>query len=288
MRRAEALERPGLLVAAAVALQWLTTAVVAARADGVSVGPVEIAQVLLLGPLAVTLAYVVAWTIAGPALGAWTLVVWILAPWVAVALTLPSYDRTLRDDVLPLVLGLEAGAGYPEGTALLAALALALVRTRASVAAAGVLLVGLAVVWATRATPFPEVSWDALEAQSGGLREHFWSQRLLQWLPLAGAVAVARQAPAAAGALLAWLVAYVVLRGAQPGTTFDGGELFRALLPALPAYVVLAAALPLLVPTLAARLGPLATPAARPPAGPAPPGAPAAAPGSSSDPRGAR
>ena len=41
----------------------------------------------------------------------------------------------------------------------------------------------------------------------------------------------------------------------------EDGELFRALLPALPAYGLLFASLPLLVPTLAARLGPLARPA---------------------------
>ena len=48
---------------------------------------------------------------------------------------------------------------------------------------------------------------------------------------------------------------------AQPGIGVEDGELFRALLPAFPAYVLLAASLPLLVPTLAARLGPLARPA---------------------------
>jgi hypothetical protein len=83
---------------------------------------------------------------------------------------------------------------------------------------------------------------------------------VLQWLPIAGAIAVARRSVPAALALALWLGGYVVVRAAQP-VGLEGGELFRALLPAFPAYVLLAASLPLLVPTLAARLGPLARPA---------------------------
>ena len=49
-----------------------------------------------------------------------------------------------------------------------------------------------------------------------------------------------------------------LFRAAQPGVGFEDGEFFRAMLPALPAYILLAAAIPLLVPTLAVRLGPLA------------------------------
>jgi hypothetical protein len=44
------------------------------------------------------------------------------------------------------------------------------------------------------------------------------------------------------------------------GIGFENGEVVRVLLPALPACVLLAAALPLLVPTLATRLGALARP----------------------------
>ena len=41
------------------------------------------------------------------------------------------------------------------------------------------------------------------------LREFTWSARVLQWLPLAGALAVARRSLPAAGLLLAWLLGYV-------------------------------------------------------------------------------
>ena len=35
-----------------------------------------------------------------------------------------------------------------------------------------------------------EASWDAFSANMAGLREHLWSNRLLQWLPLAGVVGI--------------------------------------------------------------------------------------------------
>ena len=115
----------------------------------------------------------------------------------------------------------------------------------------GLILAALTVVWLSR-LPVPDLSLNTFKANMAGLREYFWSHRLLQWIPIAGVVAVARRSPPAAVALGCWLGGYVIFRAAQ---------LFRALLPAFPAYVLLVASLPLLVPTLAARLGPLARPA---------------------------
>jgi hypothetical protein len=260
-RARAALARPRLLVVAAVVLQWLTTLAIALRAADVSWGLREAVNVLLLGPLALVCAYRIAAAVGGVALGAWTLLVWVAAPWLAPLVTLDAYDATLRDDVLPLMVGLTPDLGYAEGVALLAATALLVRPSRVTLAGAAAIVAALGVVWLTRASPLPELSLDAFQAHMAGLREYFWSQRLLQWLPLAGAVGVARRSPALAIALSAWLAAYLLFRGAQPGVGFEDGELFRVLLPALPAYLVLTAALPLLVPTLAARLGPLARPA---------------------------
>ena len=60
----------------------------------------------------------------GLALGSWTLLVGIALPWLAPAFTLAKYDSTLREYVLPIVLGLTGDAGYAEGVAILAVLAL--------------------------------------------------------------------------------------------------------------------------------------------------------------------
>ena len=48
------------------------------------------------------------------------------------------------------------------------------------------------------------------------LREFFWSARVAQWVPIAGAIAVARKSVPAAGLLLGWLLAYVVVKGRRP------------------------------------------------------------------------
>lgn len=263
MRRAELLERPLLLLAVAVVLQWLTVLAVGLRADGVELGARELVNVVLLGPLMLAAAFALAAGLGGIALGAWTLFVFLALPWLAPYFTLASYDETLRVDVLPLALGLTPDAGYLEGTALLAALALLARRERATRAAGVLVLAAVAAVWLTR-LPFPDLSDDAFDGAMAGLREYFWSQRLLQWLPLAGVIAVARRSVPLALALAAWLGGYVVLRWAHPGAGYEDGEVFRELLPALPAYVLLVSALPLLVPTLAARLGALGRPAEAP------------------------
>lgn len=302
MRFTELLQRPRRPLLAAILLQWLATAVVALRAEDVAIGAIELANVLLLGPIALVCAYCVAAAVGGVALGAWTLLVWVAAPFVMPAVTLASYDATLRDDVLPLGLGLTPDSGYASGVALLLATALLAAPGAPRAAAAGlaataavlftpesilfaapaalallaarrpkelgVFLAALApallvaLVW--RQPSFEGLSLDRLDGHFAGLREYFWSQRVLQWLPLAGAIAIGRRSVPLAILVGGWFGAFLLGQATRAGVGFDDGVLFRVLLPALPAYVLLAAALPLLVPTLAARLGTLARPAAKP------------------------
>lgn len=257
------LERPFRLIAAAIVLQWLTTLAVALRADNVDVGLVEALNVSVLGPLAIVCAHRVAAAAGGAALGGWTVLVWVAVPWLTPLLTLAKYDPILRDDVLPLAVGLTGEGGYAEGIMILVAVALLTLRNRPAAALAAGVLAGLVAVWLWRA-PGGTLSFEALQANMAGLREYFWSQRLLQWLPLAGLLAVARRSIPLALLLGGWFGAYLAFRGARTDVGFENGELFRVMLPALPAYILLAAALPLLVPTLAKRLGPLARPVEAP------------------------
>ena len=293
----ERLERPRLLLAVAVVLQWLTTLAVALRAD-VDIRASGWSSVVVLGPVACVCVYRIGHRLAGVALGAWMLLVWVATPWLALPLTLASYDVTMRDDALPLALGLTGEPGYAAGVLLLGAYALLAAPGLSGAAVAGlatgvaVLLVpetlvflvpvAVALVFAWRprelgaflvaAAPalvlaaawrqpdFGDLSLEVLKASFAGLREYFWSQRLLQWLPLAGAIAVGRRSVPLALIVGGWVGTWVAVAATRAGTGFEAGEFFRALLPALPAYVVLAAALPLLVPTLAARLGSRARP----------------------------
>jgi hypothetical protein len=104
--------------------------------------------------------------------------------------------------------------------------------------------------------------WDAWRRNMSGLREYFWSARLLQWAPLAGTVAVARRSLPAAGLLAGWLFAFVFVKGSAPVATVDSGSFFRLLMPAFPAFLLLVAAVPLLVPGLFRRLGDRMSPVA--------------------------
>jgi hypothetical protein len=97
--------------------------------------------------------------------------------------------------------------------------------------------------------------WDAWRSNMSGLREYFWSARLLQWAPLAGTIAVARRSVPAAGLLAGWFFAFVLVKASAPVASVDSGSFFRLLMPAFPAFLLLVAAVPLLVPTLFRRLG---------------------------------
>lgn len=105
--------------------------------------------------------------------------------------------------------------------------------------------------------------------QMNELREFFWSARLAQWAPLAGVLAVLRVHRGAIAVLLAgWLGAFLVIKGFSPRASIEANTFWRLLMPAWPAYLLLFASIPLLVPTLARRLGdrlrpPPAAPVAR-------------------------
>ncbi len=84
-------------------------------------------------------------------------------------------------------------------------------------------------LWQARALDGPDplafgpVDWDQFTINMAGLREFFWSQRLLQWLPLAGTIAVARRSVPLALLLGGWMISFGVVLGSQPEAVLDGG-----------------------------------------------------------------
>lgn len=108
---------------------------------------------------------------------------------------------------------------------------------------------------------YVSLDWDAWKQNMSGLREFFYSARLAQWAPLAGAVAVARVRPVATALLAGWLGAFLVVKGFSPLANVEQNTFFRLLMPAWPAYLLLFAAIPLLVPTAIGRLGARVRPA---------------------------
>jgi hypothetical protein len=101
-----------------------------------------------------------------------------------------------------------------------------------------------------------DLDFEHWREQMGQLREFFWSARLAQWAPVAGLLAVLRVRRGAIAALLGgWLAAFLVVKGFSTRATIESGSFWRLLMPAWPAYLLLLASIPVLVPTLARRLG---------------------------------
>lgn len=92
--------------------------------------------------------------------------------------------------------------------------------------------------------------------EMNSLREFFWSARIAQWAPFAGLLAVLRVRRGAIACLLAgWLGAFILVKGFSDRASIEANTFWRLLMPAWPAYLLLFASIPLLVPTFAQRLG---------------------------------
>ena len=103
----------------------------------------------------------------------------------------------------------------------------------------------------------PELnSWDHLHQVLLGLREHFWAARVLEWLPLAGMVALGLRSVRALLLLGTWFVAFLLVKATYIPASIDDASFFRILMPAFPAYLLLAASIVLLVPGVRARPAP--------------------------------
>ena len=97
---------------------------------------------------------------------------------------------------------------------------------------------------------YVDLDWANLQENGNHLREYFWSARLLEWLPIAGAIGVARRSAALAALLTTWFATFLIVKGSTPLSTVASGSFFRFVMPAFPAYLLLAVSTLLLVPTL--------------------------------------
>jgi hypothetical protein len=286
--------RPWLLLVAALPLQWISTVVAARWSHGEEslAEPLVLANVSLAAPLALVAAYVLAVRLGGVPFAVWALAVWLASPWLLVGLALRNYDETAQDALLPLLVGLTAKPEFAAGTAVLCGAAfLMFPRLEAAIAAGAAFGVAALVVSATLAFPFAGLlatlvewrprraaalagavapfavvaavrggfeveqrSYDALVGVLDGFREYFWSKRFLEWLPFAGAFGLARLSLASALTVGGGFVGFALVQASRADTGFENAGVFVLLLPGLPAYAFLTAALPLLVPTLASRL----------------------------------
>lgn len=101
---------------------------------------------------------------------------------------------------------------------------------------------------------YVDLDWGQLKQNEDFIREYFWSVRLLEWLSLAGIVAMARRSVPAAALLAAWLVLFLVGKGTSQAASVQLGTFFRLLMPAFPAFFLLAVSMPLLLPRVGAAI----------------------------------
>jgi hypothetical protein len=92
------------------------------------------------------------------------------------------------------------------------------------------------------------LNWSHLTENVDLLRQHFWSGRLLVFFVIAGIIALWRLRPAVALLVGGWFLAFAFVKGMDPSATIQDGSLLRLMIGSIPAWVLLLATLPLLVP----------------------------------------
>jgi hypothetical protein len=200
---------------------------------------------IVLAPAGVVAAHAVGDRVAGARFAAASAIAYVLLPLVGVIYFYGSYRSTYKNEVLPVLLGVEKPGALALGVAIAVAVCLL---PRTALAAGGVVAAVCAiVVWGVR----------DLSPLDGAFHETGWSPALLEWLPLAGVIGVARRSPWLAAGLGGWLT-FFVLRAAD--VEYYTGAFWRGLAPALPAAAVLVTAIGLLVPRLRPAPKPKAAP----------------------------
>jgi hypothetical protein len=192
---------------------------------------------------------------------------------VAACLLLASAWFVLARTRLPLwaTAGLGGAAAaaaalvYPRAWLALAAPVAAMLVARrlpgliATLATAAVGLIALAVF---RHVPHVAFGWHQMGQTLDSVREFSWSRRLLEYLPLAGLVGLARRSAPTAAFFGVALLALVILPLSRPiGLT----NYLLAIVPGVPVYWLLTACIPFLVPRVSRIRSPVAS---RAPSGP--------------------
>jgi len=136
--------------------------------------------------------------------------------------------------------------------ALLAPVLAAATTRRAAPVASAVATAGVAlgVLALARHVPHIPLGWHRMGLALGGLHEYTWSRRILEYLPLAGVVGIARRSRPAGLYVGTLLVTLVIFPLARP--IFFTNYLL-AIVPALPVYFLLAASIGFLWPRGEAR-----------------------------------
>jgi hypothetical protein len=95
-------------------------------------------------------------------------------------------------------------------------------------------------------------NWAHLAANMRDLEEVFWSVRLLEFLLVAGTIALIARARWKGVLVVAWFIGFALIKATNVDASVKTTSVYRYLLPAWPAWVLVVAAVVLLWPTSAA------------------------------------
>jgi hypothetical protein len=99
-----------------------------------------------------------------------------------------------------------------------------------------------------------QLDWSHFTDNLDLIREHFWSVRVIEWLVVGGLIGLGRRSGTALLLVGGWFAAFVVVKGSYANASIEDGSLFRVMMPAFPAFILLLASVPLLLPHAPSRL----------------------------------
>jgi hypothetical protein len=93
-----------------------------------------------------------------------------------------------------------------------------------------------------------QVDWSRFLNNLDLIREHFWSNRLIEWLVIGGLIGLGRRSKTAAVLVGGWFAAFAIVKGGYNQASVEDGSFFRVMMPSYPAFLLLLASVPLLLP----------------------------------------
>jgi hypothetical protein len=99
-----------------------------------------------------------------------------------------------------------------------------------------------------------QLNWSHFADNLDLIREHFWSVRVIEWLMVGGFIGLLRRSPAALLLVGGWFAVFAIVKGSYGVASIEDGSLFRIMMPAFPAFILLLASVPLILPHVPARL----------------------------------
>jgi hypothetical protein len=95
---------------------------------------------------------------------------------------------------------------------------------------------------------YVDLNWHQLHQNIDGVREFFWAVRPLEFVPFAGLVAIGRRSWPKSILVFGWFMTFLLIKGTDDKANIEDASFFRLLMPSFPAFLLLLASIPLLVP----------------------------------------